>query len=51
MTYKILVYLKLIIVKLENEDDLDISATNKESRLFIAFYLNKIRIIDNFVLY
>ena len=30
---------------------LEISKTNLQSRLFVAFYVNKIRIIDNFVLY
>ena len=37
--------------EVRDEDNLNISNTNKNSRLFIAFYLNKIRVIDNFVLY
>ncbi len=37
--------------EVRNENNLNLSNTNKESRLFIAFYLNDIRIIDNFILY
>jgi len=37
--------------EVRKEDNLDLSDTNKDSRLFIAFFLNDIRIIDNFILY
>ena len=37
--------------EVRSEDSLDLSSINKDSRLFIAFYLNAIRIIDNFTLY
>ena len=37
--------------EVRNEEDLNVSITNKNSRLFVAFYLNKIRVIDNFILY
>ena len=37
--------------EVRSEDSLDLSSVNKDSRLFIAFYLNAIRIIDNFILY
>ena len=37
--------------EVRNEEDLNISITNKHSRLFVAFYLNKVRVIDNFILY
>jgi len=37
--------------EVRNEEDLNTSITNKSSRLFVAFYLNKIRVIDNFILY
>ena len=37
--------------EVRNEEDLNVSITNKSSRLFVAFYLNKIRVIDNFILY
>ena len=36
--------------EVRNEEDLNVSITNKSSRLFVAFYLNKIRVIDNFIL-
>ena len=32
-------------------ENLNISKLNEKSRLFIAFYLSKIRVIDNFILY
>ena len=37
--------------EVRNEENLNISITNKSSILFVAFYLNKIRVIDNFILY
>jgi pantoate--beta-alanine ligase len=37
--------------EVRNEEDLSISVINKKSRLFMAFYLNKVRVIDNFILY
>jgi len=37
--------------EVRNEEDLSISKINNRSRFFIAFYLNKIRVIDNFILY
>tara|TARA_Y100000590_G_scaffold254109_1_gene285405 strand:- start:71 stop:904 length:834 start_codon:yes stop_codon:yes gene_type:complete len=42
---------KIDYCEVREENDLKISTTNNDSRLFIAFYLNEIRIIDNFVLY
>jgi len=42
---------KIDYCEVRKEDNLDISTTNKDSRLFIAFCVNQIRIIDNFVLY
>ena len=42
---------KIDYCEVRNEEDLNISITNKSSRLFVAFYLNKIRVIDNFILY
>ena len=42
---------KIDYCEVRNEEDLSISKINKASRLFIAFYLNKIRVIDNFILY
>ena len=42
---------KIDYCEVRSEGSLDPSNTNKDSRLFIAFYLNKIRIIDNFILY
>ena len=42
---------KIDYCEVRNEEDLNVTITNKNSRLFIAFYLNKIRVIDNFILY
>ena len=42
---------KIDYCEVRNEEDLNVSITNKNSRLFVAFYLNKIRVIDNFILY
>ena len=37
--------------EVRREENLNISKLNERSRLFIAFYLRKIRVIDNFILY
>ena len=37
--------------EVRSEENLNISKINVKSRLFIAFYLSKIRVIDNFILY
>ena len=37
--------------EVRSEENLNISKLNEKSRLFIAFYLSKIRVIDNFILY
>ncbi len=37
--------------EVRSEENLKISKLNEKSRLFIAFYLSKIRVIDNFILY
>ena len=42
---------KIDYCEVREENNLEISYTNIHSRLFIAFYVNEIRIIDNFVLY
>ena len=42
---------KIDYCEVREESNLEISKTNLDSRLFVAFYVNKIRIIDNFVLY
>jgi len=42
---------KIDYCEVRNEEHLSISKINKKSRLFIAFYLNKVRVIDNFILY
>ncbi len=42
---------KIDYCEVREENNLKISNTNNNSRLFVAFYLNEIRIIDNFVLY
>ena len=42
---------KIDYCEVREEKNLEISNTNLESRLFVAFYVNEIRIIDNFVLY
>ena len=42
---------KIDYCEVREESNLEISKTNLQSRLFVAFYVNKIRIIDNFVLY
>ena len=42
---------KIDYIEVRNEEDLNFSMINERSRLFIAFYLNKVRVIDNFLLY
>ena len=42
---------KIDYCEVREENNLEISNTNINSRLFLAFYVNEIRIIDNFVLY
>ena len=42
---------KIDYIEARNEEDLNFSMINERSRLFIAFYLNKVRVIDNFLLY
>jgi len=43
--------LKIDYFEVRNEENLSLSVNNESSRLFIAFYLNKVRVIDNFPLY
>ena len=42
---------KIDYIEIRNEKNLKISNQKNQSRLFIAFYIEKIRIIDNFILY
>ncbi len=42
---------KIDYIEVRNEEDLNFSIINERSRLFIAFYINKVRVIDNFLLY
>ena len=42
---------KIDYIEVRNEEDLSLSINNERTRLFIAFYLNKVRVIDNFLLY
>ena len=42
---------KIDYCEVRNEENLSLSKINERSRLFIAFYLSKIRVIDNFILY
>ena len=42
---------KIDYCEARNEDDLNLSKMKQRSRLFLAFYINKIRVIDNFILY
>jgi len=39
--------IKIDYLELRSENNLKISSTNKNSRLFIAYYLNNVRLIDN----
>ena len=42
---------KIDYFEVRNEEDLSLSIKNERTRLFVAFYLNRIRVIDNFLLY
>ena len=42
---------KIDYCEVRDEDDLNLSKMKQRSRLFLAFYINKIRVIDNFILY
>ena len=42
---------KIDYIEIRNEQSLLISNACKKSRLFIALYVGKIRVIDNFILY
>ena len=42
---------KIDYCEVRDENDLRLSKTKKRSRLFLAFYINTIRVIDNFILY
>ena len=42
---------KIDYCEVREEKNLEISNTSEDSRLFVAFYVNEIRIIDNFILY
>ena len=42
---------KIDYCEVRNENDLNLSKMKQRSRLFLAFYINKIRVIDNFILY
>ena len=42
---------KIDYCEVRDENDLSLSMTKKRSRLFLAFYINTIRVIDNFILY
>ncbi len=42
---------KIVYIEVRNEKDLSLSKIHERSRLFIALYLDEIRVIDNFVLY
>ena len=40
--------IKLEYLELRNEKDLSIFKKNNKFRLFVAYYINKVRLIDNF---
>ena len=42
---------KIDYIEIRNEKDLKLTIENHNARLFIAFYIGKIRLIDNFILY
>ena len=42
---------KIDYCEVRDENDLSLSNIKERSRLFVAFYINKIRVIDNFILY
>ena len=39
--------IKIDYLELRNKNNLNISKTKKNSRLFVAYYLRKVRLIDN----
>ena len=43
--------IKIDYLEIRDENNLLPSIENKNSRLFLAFYIGSIRIIDNFILY
>ena len=45
--FKNIYKIKIDYLELRNIKNLKISSTNKNSRLFIAYYLNNVRLIDN----
>ena len=42
---------KIDYLEIREEENLQLTERKTKARLFIAFYLGKIRIIDNFILY
>ena len=42
---------KIDYIEIRDEDNLELTNEKNKSRLFIAFYIGNIRIIDNFILY
>jgi pantoate--beta-alanine ligase len=42
---------KIDYCEVRDEDDLNLSKIKQRSRLFLAFYIDKIRVIDNFIVY
>tara|TARA_B110000196_G_scaffold249630_1_gene218842 strand:+ start:257 stop:1069 length:813 start_codon:yes stop_codon:yes gene_type:complete len=40
--------IKIEYLEIRNEKDLKLTVVNKKNRLFIAYYINKVRLIDNF---
>ena len=42
---------KIDYCEVRDEDDLNLIKIKQRARLFLAFYINKIRVIDNFILY
>jgi len=40
--------IKIEYLEIRNEKDLKLTVVNKKYRLFIAYYINKVRLIDNF---
>ena len=42
---------KIDYCEVRDEDDLNLSKIKQRSRLFLAFYINKTRVIDNYILY
>ena len=42
---------KIDYLEIRNEESLNITKKNIQARLFLAFYINQVRVIDNFILY